>query len=278
MGINIKQPVARKKVLLGQTIDFVGTVALGTHRVELTTEDGFVLPTVTLKRQSWSVSNRFNEPGIRRVVARAFDSAGLEIGTAVVDVDIVTSPADFGELIPIPAGINQGLSAARQKTMLDIFGRPCPLNADCTAVTNDKVRNLLVTRNVGPFSVTGIQPTVEALSRIFAQVKRDHPDLYRVLGTAGVLCCRRVRRRPGLPPSPNFSNHSWGTAIDLKIRGALDPRGDGKTQLGVALLAPYFHAEGFYWGAGFKGESEDAMHFEVSDKLVRDWHRKGLLG
>ncbi|HYJ80700.1 MAG TPA: M15 family metallopeptidase [Longimicrobiaceae bacterium] len=283
MGITITKPATRKKVQLGQAVEFVGTAALGTARVDLTADDGrVVLPTVTLNRRQWFVASRFNEAGIRRIVARAFDTAGTEIGRAEVEVEVGISvpmapPPDFGALVPIPAGINTGVSAAKQQTMLNVFGRPCSLSADCTGVTNPKVRALLVTRNVGPFSVTGIRPAVDALQRIFTRVKAEQPDVFRVVGTAGVLCCRRVRRASG-PPSPNFSNHSWGTAIDLTIKSRLDPRGDGKTQLGVALLAPFFNAERFFWGAGFRGASEDAMHFEASDELVRDWQRQGILG
>ena len=281
MGVTILQPPARKKVQLGEAVQFAGSVALGTTRVELVADGQFELPTVTLAGRNWFVANRFNTPGIRRITARAFDAAGNHIGDdqveIVVGVPRVVAPK-FGDLVPIPANINQGVSAAKQRTMLEVFGRPCSLSADCTAVTNAKVRNLLVTRDVGPFNVTGIRPTVEALTRIFTRVKQEQPDLFDVVGTAGVLCCRRVRRPPGQAPSPNFSNHSWGTAIDLTIKGKLDPRGNGTTQFGILLLAPFFNAERFFWGAGFRGASEDAMHFEASDELVREWQRKGVLG
>ncbi|HEU0012612.1 MAG TPA: hypothetical protein VFQ45_02975, partial [Longimicrobium sp.] len=256
-GVTISQPAAKRKVLLGEAVQFVGSVALGTHRVELVADGQFELPTVTLNRTKWFVANRFNTPGPRRITARAFDAGGVQIGDAEIEILVEAPPAvvtrRFGDLVPIPADINQGLSAARQKTMLDIFGAPCPLNADCTAVTNQKVKRLLVTQNVGPFAVTGIRPTVEALSRIFTRVRQEQPDLFRAVGTAGVLCCRRVRRPPGQPPSPNYSNHSWGTAIDLTVQGRLDPRGNGTTQFGILLLAPYFHAQRFFWGAGFSG-------------------------
>jgi hypothetical protein len=86
-----------------------------------------------------------------------------------------------------------------------------------------------------------------------------------------------VRPIPGQPPSQNFSNHSWGTAIDITINGALDPRGNGTTQLGLLRLHPYFKAEKFYWGAGFSGGFEDSMHFEASEELIREWQREGRL-
>lgn len=286
MGITITQPTSGQKVRLGEAVEFAGTVALGTRRVELVA-DGFEFPPVTLEKdRTWFVGNRFNAVGTREITARALDANGTQIGDAEVRI-VVVAPEEagpkpvvhgFGDLVPIPANINKGVSAAKQKTMLEIFGRPCSLSADCTAVTNAKVKALLKTASVGPFKVTGIKPVVEALTRIFARVKKDEPELFEAVGTAGVLCCRRVRRPPGQNPSPNFSNHSWGTAIDLTIKGRLDPRGDGSTQFGILLLAPYFNEERFFWGAGFKGASEDAMHFEASDELIRAWQDDGLLG
>jgi hypothetical protein len=144
-------------------------------------------------------------------------------------------------------------------------------------VTNAKIKALLVTKDVGPFAVTGIKPAVEALTRIFTKVQAQEPALLAQLGTAGMLCCRRIRTLPGKPPSKQFSNHSWGTAVDLKVKGALDPRGDGKTQLGLLLLHPFFNAERFFWGAGFSGSSEDSMHFEASDELVKHWDATGVI-
>lgn len=279
MGISISKPASKKSVFLGQTVDFAGTVALGTARVELTLDGEFEVPTVTLDGKDWFVSNRFNMAGTRRVLARALDAQGNELGTDSVDVVVkaltVAAPG-LGDLIPIPKGINKGLTRALQATMLDIFGKPCTLSTDCKAVTNARVKALLVTRDVGPFTVTGIRPAVEAIQRVLDDVRQNLPQVHKVLGTAGVLCCRRVKTKSG--NATNYSNHSWGSAIDLKIKGVLDPVGDGLTQRGIALIAPHFHKEGFFWGAGFSGDREDAMHFEASDQLVRRWNAEGLLG
>lgn len=285
MGITIQEPQAGQKALLGDAVQFSGTVTLGTRGVELVSGDGSIFPTVTLNGRKWFVGNRFNSVGRRRVEARALDAGGAVIGTDQVEIEVVEREAaeprpvvrDFGDLVPIPGSINRGVTAAQQRTMLEIFGRPCSLSAECTAVTNAKVKRLLKTRDVGPFRVQGIAPMLDALTRIFERVKRAEPELIKVVGTAGVLCCRRVRRKPGRPPSRSFSNHSWGSAIDLTIRGKLDPVGNGTTQFGILLLSPFFNEERFFWGAGFRGDSEDAMHFEASDELVRDWQRDGLL-
>ncbi|MEB3336599.1 MAG: M15 family metallopeptidase [Leptolyngbyaceae bacterium] len=178
------------------------------------------------------------------------------------------------DLVDIPPSINMGLSSARPRTMIQILGVPGALSRNCSPVTNPKVKALLVTQDLGPgaFKVTGLKPAVAALQRIFAKVKQEKPDLYQQIGTAGMLCCRRIRG------GSNFSNHSWGTAIDLKISSELDAVGDGKTQRGLVELASYFHQEGFFWGAGFKGRGrEDSMHFEVSEQLIKRWHAQGLL-
>ncbi|KAK1868435.1 hypothetical protein I4F81_010922 [Pyropia yezoensis] len=75
--------------------------------------------------------------------------------------------------------------------------------------------------------------------------------------------------------SNNYSNHSWGTAIDIQVAGRTDAMGDDAVYAGLAALYPHFEAEGWYWGAGFR--REDAMHFEVSDERVREWAAAGLL-
>jgi len=107
---------------------------------------------------------------------------------------------------------------------------------------------------------------VESLHRVFERIKNK--DVYEAVGTAGMLCCRLVRgsRR-------SVSNHSWGTAVDLTFphyltgENVVDPRGDGLVQRGCLDVYWAFHAEGWYWGAGFS--REDAMHFELADETVR---------
>jgi hypothetical protein len=91
------------------------------------------------------------------------------------------------------------------------------------------------------------------------------------LGTAGMLCARLVRGS-----THSISNHSWGTAIDLTLNGVLDRRGDRMVQRGLAEIAPVFNEHGWFWGAGFG--TEDAMHFEAGDELIRRWHTEGRFG
>jgi len=177
----------------------------------------------------------------------------------------------------IPEVRNEGLRSARNRTMLALIGKPREdLNDNCQAIGNEKLRRLVVAADVGPFAVTALEPAVHALTRIFAKVKGAHPDIYERLSTPAALCVRNVRG------SDRISNHAWGTAIDLSVSGVLDgiqnraARSDGLTLAALAVLAPYFHEEGWYWGIDFPG-FEDGMHFDVSEQLIRRWHAAGLL-
>lgn len=173
---------------------------------------------------------------------------------------------DYSRVVPVPKPINQNLTSPSADYMKGVLGVPGKLTDDCSSVNNDQLRNYIITKDVGPFSVTGLKPAVNAVARVMDKVKKDNPRLYSQLGSAGMLCVRKVRG------GSNFSNHSWGTTIDLKVNGKLDLRGDGKTQLGLKKLYPYFHKEGFYWGAGFR-TTEDAMHFEASKEQIAKWKR-----
>jgi predicted chitinase len=108
------------------------------------------------------------------------------------------------------------------------------------------------------FCATGLSPVIQKVKRALDRVKREKRDLWDQVGTAGMLCCRPISG------TSTFSNHAWGSAIDLTVNGVLDPYGNGKVQSGLASLYPYFNAEGFYWGAGFS--TEDGMHFELSNQ------------
>ena len=183
------------------------------------------------------------------------------------------------DIIPIPSGINAGLSSAKRLTMLSVLGMPrANLDDKCRGVTNPKIKALIVTEDVGPFKVTGLKPAVTSLRRVLASVKEAHPDVYDVIGSSGMLCVRRIKG------SGNPSNHAFGTALDFNIVGALDGinvgggtgREDNHTLAGLAAMAPFFHAEGWFWGVGFS-KFEDGMHFEVADQTIRKWHKEGIL-
>lgn len=176
------------------------------------------------------------------------------------------------DLINIPNNINEGLNAARQITMLSLLGNPRgSYTRDCQPISHPTLRNLVVTKNVGPFRVTGLAPAVESLTEVMADIKSEEPEVFDALGTAGMLCARLVRGSKS-----SISNHSWGMAVDLNLNGQLDAPGNGKTQRGLARIAPIFNRHGWYWGAAFP--REDAMHFEISDQKVRKLHSEGAFG
>lgn len=180
---------------------------------------------------------------------------------------------NLNDLTNLPPNINPGVRSAKQQTMLTLLGNPrSSYDVDCQPVTDATLRNLIVLEDVGPFRVTGLKPAVDDLRKIFSSVKASNPELYSSLGTAGMLCCRLVRgTRIG-----SISNHSWGTAIDIKINDELDRRGDNKVLQGLVDLAPFFNRQGWFWGAGFG--TEDGMHFEVGDERIREFHKAGIFG
>lgn len=184
-------------------------------------------------------------------------------------------PSTFSALVPIPKpeDINRNVTAAKSETLMEVLGAPCPLTVSCSDLTNAKVKSLVVTENVGPFTVTGLKPAVDALRQIFSDVKNSSPELYEQIqiGNGGMLCCRRLRNSQS-----RFSNHAWGTAIDISIKGAFVPMGTDKTQVGLLFLYPYFHNKKFFWGAGVTNNA-DPMHFEASDELIREWAQHGML-
>ena len=168
--------------------------------------------------------------------------------------------------------LNGDLRGARNTTMLSALGNPRgSYSQDCQEPTNARIAGLLVSEDVGPFRVRGLRPAVAALRAIFADIKAADRDIHDRLGTAGMLCCRFVRGS-----SSAISNHSWGCAIDLTIDRVLDRRGDDRAQMGLLQIYKHFNRHKFFWGAAFP--TEDAMHFEASDQLVREWQASGQLG
>lgn len=167
--------------------------------------------------------------------------------------------------------VNRGLEVAGSDYLEAALGRPRDVLSDtCQPMTNENLRSKLVLTEVGPIRVNMLQPAVDSLRRVFANVERADPDLYARINTSGSLCVRRIRGTTN-----RLSTHSYGLAVDLNIDGQLDNFTDGKTQLGLTILADFFHAEGWVWGAGF--QREDSMHFEISRRQLDEWLAEGLL-
>lgn len=167
--------------------------------------------------------------------------------------------------------VNKDLKIASPSYLESVFGKPrAQLSSRCESMTNERLRSKLTLENVGPIRVQMQQPAVESLKRVFEKVRSTDPDLYERINTAGSLCVRHIRGAPG-----RTSTHAFGLSLDLNIDGHLDTLGDGKTQLGLTILADFFINEGWYWGAAFS--REDSMHFEVSRQLVEQWIEEGRI-
>lgn len=184
--------------------------------------------------------------------------------------DIINAYAQV-VLIANRTSVNKGLRVAGGRYLEEKLGRPREdLNDTCQPMTNERLKGKLVTEQVGPIRVRMLRPALDSLRRVLENVRRVDPDLYARINTAGALCVRRIRGTTN-----SLSTHSYGLAVDLNIDGHLDNFADGKTQLGLTILADFFHTEGWVWGAGFN--REDSMHFEISRRQLDEWIAAGLL-
>lgn len=167
--------------------------------------------------------------------------------------------------------VNDGLTVATPSFLEEVLGRPREeLSDTCEAMTNPDLKSLLVLEQVGPVRVRMLRPAADSLGRVFERVRDADQDLYNAINTSGSLCVRRIRGTQS-----RLSSHAFGLSIDLNIDGELDNFTDGKTQLGLTILADFFKDEGWIWGAGFR--REDSMHFEVSRELLESWRSEGLI-
>lgn len=166
---------------------------------------------------------------------------------------------------------NEGINVSSPSFLLEKFGPPREvLSDDCEPMTNPVLKEMLVTEDVGPIRVSMLRPAVESMRAVFEKIKAVDPDLYARISTAGALCVRRIRGSQN-----SVSTHAFGLAVDLNIDGVLDTLGDGQTQLGLTILADFFQAEGWFWGASFS--REDSMHFEVSREMIEKWRGEGRI-
>lgn len=165
--------------------------------------------------------------------------------------------------------VNGALTSARNVTMLALIGNPRgSYSQACQEPTNPEIVCLLENADFGRFRARGIRPAVEALHRVMRDIALEKPEVFPRIGCAGMLCCRLVRGS-----ASTISNHSWGTAIDLTIDGTANAREGDEVRQGLLEIHPIFNRHGFFWGAGFS--TEEAMHFEASEQLVRKWAAEG---
>jgi hypothetical protein len=166
---------------------------------------------------------------------------------------------------------NQGIVRPTPAVLRDLLGEPrASYSQDCQGVTNPGLLAALETRQVGSFRLTMLRPALESFEQVMERLRTDEPEIHAAIGTAGALCVRHVRGRPG-----SVSSHAWGIAVDLTLARNLDQMGDQATQFGLVTIAEYFNDAGWYWGAGYG--REDSMHFEVGEVLLRQWRSEGQM-
>lgn len=179
----------------------------------------------------------------------------------------------YAQVVVIPARrtLNRDMTVATPRFLEELLGRPREtLSDECEPMDNAELRARLALAEVGPIRVRMLEPAIESLQRVFEEVRRADPDLYDRIGSAGSLCVRRIRGTVD-----RMSSHAFGTAVDLTIDNRLDGFGSGMTQLGLTILADFFAAEGWIWGAAFS--REDSMHFEVSREKLLEWREEGRI-
>ncbi|PUB17284.1 M15 family metallopeptidase [Yoonia sediminilitoris] len=209
------------------------------------------------------------------LAAAPTEPASTVIRSGPSDVDEIFEHDDTvamtEEMILTTSRFNGGITQPRNRVMREVLGQPrAQYGTDCQSVTNPSLKALMETRQIGPIRVTMIKPALDSLERIMRKLQDQEPDIYASIGTAGALCVRLIRGSRS-----SISNHSWGTAIDLKLQGRLDGFGDGSTQFGLLLIAELFNEEGWFWGATYS--REDSMHFEVGVETLQKWASEGLL-
>jgi hypothetical protein len=175
-----------------------------------------------------------------------------------------TGPANIVD-IPPKNTFNKNLSSATEATMLQLLGVPGEKTDDCSPATGDFKKRVISRSDVGPFKVSGLDIAVKSLKAVFDEAEEQIPNVVAVVKNDGMLCVRHKRKNPN-----SFSNHSWGTAIDLFFGTQAVPQGTPKTHRGVLQLVPFFNKHGWFWGAGFSGTSVDSMHFELAEETIRN--------
>lgn len=217
---------------------------------------------------------------------RAIDLAGLEDAPVISkprnyqnDARVLVGPAvrpsiDWLEEVPVPAGFNEGLRHASNTVMIQYFGMPRGDFSQAAKKPNNP--EFLKHVEFGPRIPQlgkiwwGLRPAIESLHEIVADISRRAPQVYDIMGTAGVGNCRFVRGSTSA-----ISNHSWGSAIDITLGGRVDPYNNDKITRGMIEIIPIFNEHKWYSGCYFR--REDSMHLEVSKDLLEMWAVGGKL-
>ena len=206
----------------------------------------------------------FIEDRPQMVVSREAGSIAADVREPPI-FSVAASPRPEDVIaIPPTDTFNKGLSSASETTMLRLLGVPGEKARDCGPASEALRRRMSSRVDVGPFKVTGLKIAVNSLKQVFDEAEEMIPNVLAAVKNDGMLCVRLKRHS-----DTSFSNHSWGTAIDLFFGDAAVPMGRQKTARGCLQLAPFFNKHGWYWGAGFSGDSVDSMHFELAEETIK---------
>ncbi len=114
-------------------------------------------------------------------------------------------PSILRERIPKAkiTGYNTGLASAGNATMTTQFGAPRDdYSQECQPVTNKDLAKRIVSKNVGPFTVPGLDKAVESLTTVMKSVLKDERLVYRALGNGRHAMLQRYTRAARRPTSP----------------------------------------------------------------------------
>jgi hypothetical protein len=219
-------------------------------------------PTGTTNRKARTPAKKVAKPAKPPVKSASPRSIRAPRSAALANVPFL--PPDARVPIPATNTFNHNLSSANEATMLQLFGVPGAKTSDCSPATGPFASRISSNVDVGPFRASGLDVAVASLKAVFGEAQTQIPQVVGAVKSDGMLCVRHKRLNPD-----SFSNHSWGTAIDLFFKDAPTPQGVHATQRGCLQLAPFFNKHGWYWGAGFSGGSVDSMHFELAEETIR---------
>lgn len=173
---------------------------------------------------------------------------------------------------PFETAHNFELSPARTPIAAALLGLPRgTFGAEPAAPLDPHFNARMETADLGPFTVTGLEAAVGSLRGIVTDISLEAPEIYPRLGCREMLSCRLVRGAKTV-----VSAHSFGIALDLTVDGKGHTDGSDEVMAAVLEIAPLFNRHGFYWGLDFG--LQDALHFEASDELMRQWAGSGRLG
>ncbi len=200
-------------------------------------------------------------------MAKAAKKKTVKKKTAPRSVQAAAPASGPDAIVDIPPSntFNKHLSSASEATMLRLFGIPGEKTDDCSPATGAFKQRIVTRVDVGPFKVSGLDIAVQLLKAVFDEAEQQIPNVVAAVKNDGMLCVRHKRTNAN-----SFSNHSWGTAIDLFFGAAAVPQKVHKTHRGCIQLAPFFNKHGWYWGAGFSGNSVDSMHFELAEETIKN--------